>query len=78
MGCGTQPSDRIPAEAGIPGQEVTALLRETPAFAGMTACGGRQSNRLETEDSSAMRRIASASKGAMVSRRILGLASAAS
>ncbi len=27
----------IPAPAGIPGQEVTALPNETPAFAGATA-----------------------------------------
>jgi len=26
----------IPAKAGIPGQEVTDLLAETPAFAGVT------------------------------------------
>jgi hypothetical protein len=26
----------IPAKAGIPGQEDTALLHEIPAFAGMT------------------------------------------
>jgi hypothetical protein len=26
----------VPAEAGISGQEVTALLHETPAFAGAT------------------------------------------
>ena len=27
----------IPAQAGIPGQEVTALPNETPAYAGATA-----------------------------------------
>ncbi len=32
----------IPAKAGISAQEVTDLLDETPAFAGVTACWGRQ------------------------------------
>jgi len=31
----------IPAQAGIPGQKVTAGLAETPAFAGVTAWGSR-------------------------------------
>jgi hypothetical protein len=26
----------IPAQAGLPGRKVTALLNETPAFAGVT------------------------------------------
>jgi len=30
----------IPAQAGISGQEVTAGPHETPASAGVTACGG--------------------------------------
>ena len=30
-----------PAEAGVPARKVTALLTGTPAFAGVTACGGR-------------------------------------
>jgi hypothetical protein len=31
----------IPAKAGTSGREVDAGLPETPAFAGVTTCGGR-------------------------------------
>jgi hypothetical protein len=31
----------IPAQAGISGRKATALLHETPASAGVTACWGR-------------------------------------
>jgi hypothetical protein len=31
----------IPAKVGISGRKGTALLPETPACAGVTACGGR-------------------------------------
>jgi hypothetical protein len=31
----------IPAKAGISGRKDTVSLEETPAFAGVTTCGGR-------------------------------------
>ena len=66
--------DDVPADLGL-------LPREFQPYAAAGAGNEdarHQSNRLETELSSAIRRIASASRGAMVRMRILSVPEAAS